>query len=94
MTESSAEADRLAWVLDISTAPEWRGIGLGRALFASGLAATKAKGYHRLGLMVTIGNYGAQTLYRSFGLQEYGPLMYEAILYLRLTTFVSLHHTR
>ncbi len=78
--ESKAEADRLAWVLDISAAPEWRGKGLGRALFASSLDAAKAKGYHRLGLMVTIGNYGAQTLYRSFGLKEYGPLMYEAIL--------------
>ena len=78
--ESKSEVDRLAWVLDISTAPEWRGKGLGRALFASGLAAAKAKGYHRLGLMVTIGNQGAQALYRSFGLREYGPLMYEAVL--------------
>jgi ribosomal protein S18 acetylase RimI-like enzyme len=80
--ESKSAAERLAWVLDISIAPEWRGKGLGRALFASGLDAAKAKGYHRLGLMVTIGNHRAQALYRTFGLKEYGPLMYEAILHL------------
>ncbi len=83
--ESKSPLDTLVWVLDVSVAPQWRGKGLGRALFAAALTAAQPR-YQRIGLMVTIGNWAAQSLYRAFGFREYGPLMYEAILHLRLKT--------
>jgi ribosomal protein S18 acetylase RimI-like enzyme len=78
--QSRTEDDRLAWVLDISLAAKWRGKGLGKALLASAMNRTGELGYTRIGLMVTIGNEGAQGLYRSMGFRDYGDAMYEAVM--------------
>lgn len=70
-------------ILDISTAPEWRGKGVGKTLFVSGLNAARAKGYVQADLLVTLGNDRAIALYRSYGFKEIGSLMYEAVLKLK-----------
>ncbi len=69
------------WILDISVATAWRGRGVGKSLFTSGLNAAKEYGYTHAGLMVTLNNYHALALYRSFGMKEVGALMYEAVLH-------------
>ncbi|MEO8288328.1 MAG: GNAT family N-acetyltransferase [Chloroflexota bacterium] len=71
------------WIMDISIAQEYRGQGLGKALITSAINAAKAHGYPRIGLIVTIGNNIAQSLYRSLGFEDYGEVMYEAILKLK-----------
>ncbi len=78
---SQDEEEGLMWVLDISVGAEWRGKGLGKALFVSGLNAAKAKGYTQVGLFVTVGNDNALALYRSYGFKEVGGLLYEAVLH-------------
>ncbi len=72
--------DPIAWIMDISVAPTQRGKGLGKALLLSAINSAHAQGYPRIGLIVTIGNTPAQSLYRSLGFKEYGSLMYEAAL--------------
>ncbi len=75
---SSHEMQKLMWVLDVSVSPEWRGKGLGKALMINGLNAARTKRYAYIGLVVTLGNQHAITLYRSLGFQQYGDLLYEA----------------
>jgi GNAT superfamily N-acetyltransferase len=75
--QTTDPADRLAWVLDISINERWRGRGLGRALLHSALSAAHDLGYGRIGLMVTLENEGAMSLYRSTGFEAYGDTMYE-----------------
>ncbi len=81
--EMENPVERLIWVLDISLNTDWRGRGLGRALMGSAFNTAHAEGYTHIGLMVTLGNVPALALYHSFGLVEYGDLMYEAFLRLR-----------
>lgn len=77
---SREEGERVAWILDISLAEEWRGKGLGRAMLMSSLNAGKEAGFERAGLIVTIGNDRARALYRSLGFEAYGETMYEGVL--------------
>jgi GNAT superfamily N-acetyltransferase len=78
--------DHQAWIMDISVAPAYRGKGLGKALILSAINAAKADDYPRIGLIVTIGNNSAQSLYRTLGFEEYGDTLYEAALKLGPTT--------
>jgi len=75
-----SKGEWLAWVLDISLAAAWRGRGLGKAMLTQAINNAQAANYRTFGLMVTIGNWPAQSLYRSFGLREYGDMMYESML--------------
>lgn len=85
--DASASAnERIAWVMDISLAQEWRGKGVGRTLLISALNAVLERGYPAIGLMVTIGNERAYTLYRSLGFEGYGETIYEAMLRLSETS--------
>jgi ribosomal protein S18 acetylase RimI-like enzyme len=70
----------LAWIMDISVAPAYRGKGLGKALMLSAMNAAHRQAYQRIGLLVTIGNARAQALYRSLGFEAYGELLYEAAM--------------
>jgi ribosomal protein S18 acetylase RimI-like enzyme len=76
-------AEGVIRILDISTAPDWRGKGVGKTLFVNGLDAAKAKGYVQADLLVTLGNDRAIALYRSCGFKEVGSLMHEAVLKLK-----------
>lgn len=77
-------APATALLTNISILPTWQGKGLGRAMMATALNVAKAKGYRIARLLVTIGNWPAHTLYRSFGFIEQGPVRYEAALRLEL----------
>jgi ribosomal protein S18 acetylase RimI-like enzyme len=77
---SRSPDDRQAWIMDISIPPAYRGKGLGKALLLSAINAAKERDYPRIGLIVTISNSRAQSLYRSFGFEEFGDVMYEAVL--------------
>lgn len=77
---SNDPTDRIAWIMDISIAQAHRGKGLGKALLLSAINAAHAHGYPRIGLIVTIGNTAAQSLYHSLGFEDYGDIMYEAVL--------------
>jgi ribosomal protein S18 acetylase RimI-like enzyme len=72
--------DSLAWIMDVSVAPAFRGQGMGKALMLSAINAAHSQAYRRIGLLVTIGNTRAQALYRSLGFEAYGELLYEASL--------------
>ena len=72
---SRSPDDRQAWVMDISIAPEYRGKGVGNALLLSTLNSARERGYPRIGLIVTIGNSNAQSLYRALGFREIPPYM-------------------
>jgi GNAT superfamily N-acetyltransferase len=76
----SAVAPGTALLTNISILPGWQGKGLGRALMANTLNAAKAHGYHTARLLITIGNWPAHALYRSFGFIEQGPVRYEAAI--------------
>jgi len=75
---SQTPGEGLAWIMDVSVAPAYRGKGLGKALMLSAMNAAHRQGYLRIGLLVTIGNTRAQALYRSLGFEAYGDLLYEA----------------
>ncbi len=75
--------ERQAWIMDISIAPHYRGKGLGKALLLMAINAAHAHSYPSIGLMVTIGSVRAQALYRSLGFEDFGDIMYEAILMLK-----------
>lgn len=78
--------DRQTWIMDISVAPAYRRKGLGKALILSAMNAAKGGDYPRIGLIVTVGNKSAQSLYGSLGFEAYGDTLYEASLKLEPTT--------
>lgn len=51
---------------------EWRGRGVGTALFETGIASTRDRGCHKLCLSVFPHNTGAIALYRKLGFVEEG----------------------
>lgn len=56
---------------DIAVHPEWRGRGIGRALFAEIEAIAKARGACKVTLEVLSGNTPAKALYAGLGYGEY-----------------------
>jgi ribosomal protein S18 acetylase RimI-like enzyme len=72
--------EHIAWIMDVSVAPSHRGEGLGKALLVSAINASKRRAFPRIGLIVTIGNDTAHSLYRSLGFEDYGEVMHEAVL--------------
>jgi len=60
---SAGEAE----ILTLAVLPECRGMGLGRALLASCVAALREAGTRQLFLEVDVGNAPARHLYASFG---------------------------
>lgn len=59
-----------AWIANLTTAPEWRGRGLGRALLGAGIAQLHARGAGSVTLGVDSGAAAPIALYRSAGFAE------------------------
>ena len=58
------------WIANLTTAPAWRGQGLGRALLSAGIAALHSRGAQSVTLGVDSGAAAPLTLYRSAGFTE------------------------
>ena len=56
----------------LAVAQEWRGRGVGTALFQAGIASARERGCHKLCLSVFPHNIGAIALYRKLGFVEEG----------------------
>ena len=56
----------------VGVLPEFRGLGVGRALVAAFCERAFAKGYERVGLMVDYANPNAEQLYTSLGFERIG----------------------
>jgi len=56
----------------LAVAREWRGRGVGTALFATGIEAARERGFHKLCLSVFAHNTAAIALYRKVGFVEEG----------------------
>jgi GNAT superfamily N-acetyltransferase len=70
-----------AWVSNLTTAPVWRGRGLGRVLLGAGIDALHGRGAGSLALGVDSGAAAPVTLYRSAGFAEVDRLeLWEAVL--------------
>ena len=70
-----------AWVSNLTTAPEWRGRGLGRALLSAGIASLRARSAGSVALGVDGGAAAPVALYRSAGFAEVDRLeLWEAVL--------------
>jgi mycothiol synthase len=61
------DGDPYAWISNLTTDPEWRGRGLGRALLAAGLTHLYERGAGSVALSVDGSNTAALQLYRSAG---------------------------
>jgi ribosomal protein S18 acetylase RimI-like enzyme len=59
-----------AWVSNLTTTPEWRGRGLGRALLSAGVESLRARGAGSVALGVDSGAAAPVALYRSAGFAE------------------------
>jgi ribosomal protein S18 acetylase RimI-like enzyme len=59
-----------AWISNLTTAPEWRGRGLGRALLSAGVTALHQRGAQSVALGVDSGAVAPLALYRSAGFAE------------------------
>lgn len=59
-----------AWLSNLTTAPEWRGHGLGRALLSAGIKHLHERGAVSVALGVDSGAIAPVTLYRSAGFTE------------------------
>ena len=53
--------------------PEWRGLGIGRALAMAVVAAARVRGYSRMRLDTVAGMVEARRLYESLGFREIAP---------------------
>ena len=60
-----------AWISNLTTVPEWRGRGLGRALLSAGVAELHARGARSVTLGVDSGAAASIALYRSAGFAEF-----------------------
>ena len=60
--------------------PEWRGRGVGRALFNESVAFAKAAGYRKFVIQVRATNISAQSFYRGLGFSECGRLREQVII--------------
>jgi ribosomal protein S18 acetylase RimI-like enzyme len=59
-----------AWIANLTTAPEWRGRGLGRSLLSAGIAVLHSSGARSVTLGVDSGAAAPIALYRSAGFVE------------------------
>jgi ribosomal protein S18 acetylase RimI-like enzyme len=59
-----------AWISNLTTVPEWRGRGLGRALLGAAIAHLHQRGAHSTTLGVDSGAAAPLALYRSAGFAE------------------------
>jgi ribosomal protein S18 acetylase RimI-like enzyme len=59
-----------AWVSNLTTTPEWRGRGLGRALLNAGIESLRSRGAGSVALGVDSGAAAPVALYRSAGFAE------------------------
>jgi mycothiol synthase len=66
-THRNPDGGPYAWISNLTTDPEWRGRGLGRALLAAGLTHLYERGAHSVALSVDGTNTAALQLYRSAG---------------------------
>lgn len=54
--------------------PEYRGKGIGKALFEKTLEFARKQGYEKIVIYVRVSNTGAQTFYSRFGFEPKGVL--------------------
>jgi mycothiol synthase len=66
-THRNPDGGPYAWISNLTTDPEWRGRGLGRALLAAGLTHAYERGARSIALSVDGSNTAALQLYRSAG---------------------------
>lgn len=64
-----------AWVFNVSVVPACRGRGVGRLLMEHAEAYARKTGYLVLGLMVSVHNPVARTLYEKLGFEDSNVLM-------------------
>jgi len=57
-------------VSTLTLAPEWRGLGLGRALLANAVAVARSEGAVHLALSVPVDSPAVETLARALGFRE------------------------
>jgi mycothiol synthase len=72
--EANPDGGPYAWISNLTTAPEWRGRGLGRALLAAGLDYLRERGAGSVALGVDGGDPAPMTLYRSSGFETLGEV--------------------
>jgi ribosomal protein S18 acetylase RimI-like enzyme len=68
--ERNPDGAPYAWVSNLTTVPEWRGRGLGRALLSAGIAFLHLRGARSVALGVDGGSAAPLALYRSAGFAE------------------------
>ncbi|HWQ12945.1 MAG TPA: GNAT family N-acetyltransferase [Roseiflexaceae bacterium] len=73
-TADNPDGTPYAWLSNLTTAPSWRGRGLGRALLSAGITRLHDRGARSVALGVDSGAVAPITLYRSAGFTEFDRL--------------------